>query len=781
MGGILSKNTNEDSVKRTEILTELELSKTIAETVCKKTETKLNEIYENVVKIVEQNSQSEIFNIDVINEINRNYNEALTLVDCHNPSSSLYKTKIKTIYQTYLRNLAMFITNKLRDIDIELESAIKDMEANENQDPMHYGAFINERMTLLNNGINNLGQLQTLYEYRDNFILDLTRELTNDKDKINKKFSEYIGLYDIYKKFILSKYYAIGIGPIDEINREGLIKEQLEKIQEYFNIDTYKYLMKFSELVPILYPIWPINADNQRLEFTDINAFYQWVDTNSYFHVNTFDVQSRFAYLMSYYSDIVMKKTVPNNDTLTWFNYYKTLFDKIEEMIRNKVIANEKDLFDATKKIYKLLGINHWKSIKFYANVDINTMDDNEHLYIPSNYPIFSPKLESLITITYSYNKLVEIYGNKEKKGGQFFEDPNIFHYDDIFYKHWEDPVLIQVSQIGVDSNPTLNSDNKKQFAKRLNFYEEVADNTFGWYAFVNNETKTVSKVIDGKPVQYLEIFKVFIYGKYDQVNSIPDNLDFKGRYDFMMNKVPKNSTRINNLNHSFITNYETEFKNIDNYIDNESDLATYADRTTKLIIFNLANPELNESPTDIASDNLIMYYNEKESAELNKKEQAETNNLFGFLSAAYLIGNLISIPNTKIIFTLVTNCFESTKIQYRNPLYNFVNIVNLFNYSDYMTYSTDAVKVRIANLVNFVYLDTLVDNKNFALIIPLYPEYMLNDNTYYNTINYNDYKSCLAISSILNNYAGSSNSDEIIFDNMLQRSTYYMKSDGSF
>ena len=97
------------------------------------------------------------------------------------------------------------------------------------------------------------------------------------------------------------------------------------------------------------------------------------------------------------------------------------------------------------------------------------------------------------------------------------------------------------------------------------------------------------------------------------------------------------------------------------------------------------------------------------------------------------------------------------------------------------MTYSKDMGDIRIANLVSFVYLDTLVNNKNFALIIPLYPEYILNDNTYYNTINYNDYKSCLAISSILNNYAGSSNSDEIIFDNMLQRSTYYMKSNGTF
>ena len=782
MGGILSKNTKEDQEKRNEILKELELSKTIAGTICKKSETKLNEIYENVAKIVEQNSQSEIFNIDVINEINRNYNEALTMVDCHNPSSSLYKTKIKTIYQTYLRNLAMFITNKLRDIDIELDSAIKDMEADENKDPMHYGAFINERMTLLNNGINNLERLQTFYEYRDNFILDLNRELISDRDKINKKFIGYIGLYDIYKKFILSKYYAIGIGPLDENNKQGLIVEQLEKIQEYFNIDTYKYLMKFSELVPILYPTWPINNDsNQRLEFTDINAFYQWVDKDRYFDVNKSDVQSRFAYLMSYYSDIVMKKTVPNNDTLTWFNYYETLFDKVEEMIRNKVIVNEKDLFDATKKIYKLLGINHWKSIKFYANVNIDTMDKNEHLYIPSNYPIFSPKLESLITVTYSYNKLIEIYGNKEKKGGQFFEDPNIFHYDDIFYKYWEDPVLIQVSQIGVDSNPTLNSDNKKQFARRLKFYEEVADNTFGWYAFVNNEPNMLSTVFNNKPVTYLELFKVFIFGKYDQVNSVPDNLDFKGRYDFMMNKVPKNSTRINNLNHSFVTNYETEFKNIDNYIDNESDLATYVDRTTKLIIFNLANPELNESPTDIASDNLIMYYNKDESAELNKKEQAETNNLFGFLSAAYLIGNLIKIPNTKIIFELTTNCFNPTEIKTRNPLYNFVNIVYLFNYSDYMTYSKDMGSIRIANLVSFVYLDTLVNNKNFALIIPLYPEYILNDNTYYNTINYNDYKSCLAISSILNNYAGSSNSDEIIFDNMLQRSTYYMKSNGTF
>lgn len=783
MGGIFSKNSKEDQEKKNNILKELELSKTIAETICKKSETKLNTIYEDIMKIVEKNQPSEIFNINIINEINLHYNRALTIVDCHNPNSSLYKAKIKTIYQTYLRNLAMFINNKLRDIDIELESAIKDMEDDEDKDPMKYAAYINERMTLLNNGINNLEQLQTFYLYDDDFILGLTQELINDRDTINKKFAGYIGMYDVYKKFILSKYYAIGVGPLGK-NKQEAIKEHLVKIQEYFNTGTYKYLMKFSELVPILYPIWPINKDKQKLEFTDMNVFYKWVDDVKHFNVNTEEVQIRFAYLMAYYSDIVMNKTVPNDKTLTWFNYYETLFDKIESKIRNNEITNEKDLFDATKKIYKLLGINHWKSIKFYANLEINMMDNNEHLYIPSNYPIFSPKLESLITVTYTFNKLVEIYGNKEKKGGRFFEDPNIFHYDDIFYKYWEDPVLIQISQIGVDSNPTLDTDNKKQFAKRLKFYEEVCDNTFAWYTFVTVDPKKESTTkSDDTTNNYLNLFKTIVLAKYDPNNNIPDNLDFKGRYDFMINKVNENYSQTKNLNQVYIANYDSiDFNDIDNYIDNNDNLTTYAGISKKLLIFNLANPEEDESPTDIASDNLIMYFNDEQTDELINKEQAETNDLFGFLSAAYLIGNNISIPNTKIIFELTIDSLNASNISVRNPLYNFVNINYTFNYSDYMTYTTAPdIDIPVSNLVGFVYLDTLVNNKNFALIIPLYPTDILNDNTYYNTINYNDYKTCVSTPSVLNKYTSTTDPNEVIFDNMLQRSTYYMKSDGSF
>lgn len=831
MGGILSKNTKEDQEKKNNILKELELSKTIAESICKKSETRLNEIYENIVKIVqEKNSQTPIFNVGRIKEINQKYNEALAIVDCHNPNSSLYKAKIKTIYQTYLRDIALFTNRELRDIDIELKDVLKDIKKweenkdakneKENKDPMYYGAFINERMTKLNNGINNLEQIQTFYLYDDNFILDLTQELIEDRNDINKNFSKYIGLYNIYKKFILSKYYAIGRGSIttDNKEREKEIKKHLETIQEYFDVDTYKYLMKFSELVPILYPTWPINEDGQYLKFTDINSFYKWVDDDNYFNISSEDVQCRYVYLIIYYSDIAMNKTVPNHENITWFAYYDALFQKIEDMIRNQIIVDEKGLFCATKKIYKLLGINHWKSIKFYANVGIDSMNKNEQLYIPSNYPIFSPKLESLITITYTYNKLIEIYGNKDKKGGRFFEDPNIFHYDDIFYNCCEDPVLIQISQIGKDLDSVLDTDGKKLFAKRLKFYEEVCDNTFAWYAFVNGDSNVLSIITTGNSIiNYLELFKTYTVVKYGKNNNnIPDNFDFNDRYDFMIDTINKvfkegKTNQTKNLNHDYITKInldEFDFKIVNEYIDNENNLESYYNdgSTMELLLFNLANENLSnenllESPTDVALNNLIMYYLNDQYTELKAREQAETNNLFGFLSAAYLIGNNISIPNTKIIFELATNCLNSTKIDERNPLadYNtFGFITYLFNYSDYMTYGNDKGNIKIAKLVSYVYSDTLVNNKNFALIIPLYPESILNDNTYYNTINYNDYKTCIAYSSLLNKfvdyerwlrnnkslhdaYTYTTESDEMIFDNMLQRSTFYTKCDGSF
>lgn len=785
MGGILSKNTQENQAQKEQILKELELSKTIAESICKETSDELDKIYNNVNKIIEDNKPSKSFNINVIKSIDEYYNKALTIIDCHSPESSLYKAKIKWIYQTYIKNLSMFIQLRLNEIIIELNSALNDIKT-KNNDPMAYGAYMNERLTLINNGITNLEQLQEFYLYRDNFILDLIEIFSKERDSINNVYAKYSGTYDLYKRFILSKYYAIGIGPIDENSKIKLIIEQLTKIQEYFDIDTYKYLMKFSELVPILYPTWAINeAKKQRLEITDINTFYNWVQNNKYFDVNTADVQNRFVYLMSYYSSEVMNKTIPDHPTLTWFTYYEELFDKIEELIRNKKIDSELKLFEMTKKIYKLLGINHWKSIKFYANLNPTDIDNTEQLYIPSNYPLFSPKLETLITVLYSFNKLVETYGNKEKKGGRFFEDPNIFHYDDIFYNHFEEPVLIQISDIKSEDNSIL-SNNQKIFAKRLRYYEEVCDNTFAWYAFVNDDTNVLSTVNNEKPITYLELFKENVYRKYDNTNDIPNDLDFNGRYELMKSKIKETTKTIRskNLNHVYMTNHTDNFENMDSYIDDENNLDLYINSTTNLFIFELANSELDLSPTDIASDNLILFYDKKQTNELSKKERAETNNLFGFLSAAYLIGNNVEIPNSKIIFELTSNSLKPDNLKNNHPLYNLANITWLFNYCDYMTYSTNNTnQIRVSNLVSFIYQDTIVNNKNFALIIPLYPKSILNDHSYYNTINYNDYNTCVKYENFINNYSSKQNitRDEIIFDNMLHRSTFYMKSDGSF
>lgn len=783
MGGTLSKNTQENQVQKAQILTELQLSKTIAESICKESNDELDKIYNNVNKIIEDNKPSKSFNINVVKSIDEYYNKALTIIDCHSPESSLYKAKIKWIYQTYIKNLSMFIQSQLNEVIIELNSALNDIKI-KNNDPMAYGAYMNERLALINNGITNLEQLQEFYLYRDNFILDLIMIISKERDSINNVYAKYSGTYDLYKRFILSKYYAIGIGPIDDDRKTELIREQLTKIQEYFDIDTYKYLMKFSELVPILYPTWTINeTKKQRLEITDMNTFYNWAQNNKYFDVNTDDVQSRFVYLMSYYSSEVMNKTIPDHPTLTWFTYYEELFDKIEELIRNKKIDSELKLFEMTKKIYKLLGINHWKSIKFYANLNPNDIDKTEQLYIPSNYPLFSPKLETLITVLYSFNKLVETYGNKEKKGGRFFEDPNIFHYDDIFYNHFEEPVLIQISDIKSENNSLL-SDTQKIFTKRLRYYEEVCDNTFAWYAFVNGESNVLSTVINEKPISYLELFKENVYRKYNNTNEIPNNLDFNERYELMKSIIKETieANQSKNLNHVYMTNYTDNFENLDSYIDDESNLDSYINTTTNLFVFRLADSELKQSPTDIASDNLIMFYNTKQTNELSKKEQAETNNLFGFLSGAYLIGNNVEIPNSKIIFELTSNCLKADKLENKHPLYTWANIACLFNYCDYMTYTTNTkAPIKVSNLVSFIYQDTIVDNKNFAMIIPLYPKSILNDYSYYNTINYNDYNTCVKYENFINNYYTIDNQDEIIFDNMLQRSTFYMKSDGSF
>lgn len=798
MGGISSKNNAESQLKKNEILKELELSKEIAANICKESMESLTKLFDEVNTIVQQNStdgKKGIFNLSLIEQIHKNYSKALTIVDCHSEESSLFKAKILFIYQNYIKDVALYISNNLNNLSIELEQALKDMEegskkdtpngeVKKNQNVLQYGPYMDERLTLFNNGISNLEKLNTFYVYDDEYISGFLEYYTEIYNKINTVYSKYGGTYDLYKKCLMTKYYAIGIiPPTRDMKKIELdLKSNLSIIQEYFNIEVYKYLLKFSELVPILYPIWKLSNSGQFVEITDMSAFYKWAEEKQYFNVNTVDVQQNFINLMAYYALEVMNKTIPGQESLTWFAYFGELFSNLEQSILNQKITSEEELFRETKIIYKLLGINHWKSIKFYANLNLDKVNQTEQLFIPSNYPVFSPKLETLTTIIYSFNKLVEVYGRKEKKGGRYFKDPNILHYDEIFYEKYEEPTLIQVNQIGNTNNSSLSND-QKIFAKRLNYYNEICDNTLGWYSYVINESSIASTIVNSKPISYLELFNSHIRNKFQNV-TIEENLDFESRFKEMNKQFTTVSNTNLNLNTSYFKDFKTDIRDLSKYIDSQNNLKSYENTTTQTLILELDSPDLNSSPTDISSDNLLTFYSESEEQELKDLKSSETQDMFGFLSAAYICEDKSDIPNVLLIFKLLAESLNSKEIELNNPLYNKVNSI-LFNYSDYMTYplATD-ITVSVSKLVNCIYTNIIIKNKNFAMIIPLYPTDMLNNKEYYNTINYKDYKTCIENSNILKNNGNikyDTNSDELKFDNMLQRCTFYRKSDGSF
>ena len=117
MGGISSKNSAESQLKKNEILKELELSKQIAANICKESMESLTKIFDEVNTIVQQNSsdgKKGIFNLSVIEQIHKNYSKALTIVDCHSEESSLFKAKILFIYQNYIKDVALYISNNLK-------------------------------------------------------------------------------------------------------------------------------------------------------------------------------------------------------------------------------------------------------------------------------------------------------------------------------------------------------------------------------------------------------------------------------------------------------------------------------------------------------------------------------------------------------------------------------------------------------------------------------------------------------------------------------------------
>lgn len=707
MGSWLSKR-KEEKQKEAE-------AKALQQMICKQTVEKLTSILTEVEAI----KDSKVYSKENLEFIKDKYDEAITYVDCNEPKPEEIKKAVKSILDEFVDEVGKTINKKVLLI-------IKPISVNEKN-----GEVIIDNATDFN---------QSIKELQDNKSLLLVLQNTNPDSKLIKnylitvdekisefqeEYSKISGTFDLYKKCIMSKLYSVGCC-VNQRNND-VYDSVLKQYESLFDLDSYKYLMKFSELVPILFPIW----DNNISKYTNLNDYYKNYG-EQYFKNNN---KSILKSLMKYYSNIVMNKPKNYNNASSTTNLYEeyvtdetSVFRKLESDVINNVIKTEQELFIRTKEIFKSLGIYHWKSIKYFAKIDLKKCI-NYKGQIPSNYPMYSPKIELINTIVYILNIIIKVNGNPNVGGGSFFNDPNPFTYDQLFGVNYEEPSLV------IQTNDVVKN--------KLLQLEEICDNSLVIYDYIISDDENILYYIDeaGKNISYRDKFTDEFKNKFGLIN-LPNPTDstILQRWNAVKDKLLELSTNQQTI---LISIYDAKI-----------------DENSNTEVIN------NYPPTYDYNRYLYMPYS---SDSENYPIEAG-----GIIGAKYYINSETAIPDFRSVFDIlygllsITNIGE-TKFGTRE-LYDS-NLRYIFNCTDYMTYPTNGGDMSNAGIPYYIYKKYILDSKWFALIIPLIPGDIAKDN--FDTINMKDYHMAKETYKDAN--------DEVLFDHMFQRSSIYPKHDGSF
>lgn len=613
--------------------------------ICNETINKLNEILQHVENLIKTQTK---YDINTVRLLTDKYNEANEYVQCNESKPDEIKQQIKLIYQNYISQTAKSVYEETKHINCNI---IGDKLLNSRHEFNNNNSNLNDALKILL----ELQKLDDKNETINNYITDVTNRI-KQCDKLTAEIDSNIKMY---KKIMMAQYLSIGCTNQTD-NKIEYIQNVLNEIysNDYLDIETYKFLIKFSEFVPLLYPI-----DISNNNYTNIDTFY-----NDFvpMYVKT-DFKQKLGNLMLYYADNVSNNIKENNITL--YQYFVDPIDgkftKLKQIILKGQIKTEEQLFDEIKNILKKFGLNHWKSIKFYADILQEFNPNVTHL--PNNYPIYNAQIEILNSIIYTLNILINHFGDNTSS---MYNDPNPFKYEDIFLDKYTKIELIDKNLIG-----RINSD---VYSNRLNNYNEICDNTMKYYSLILNYD--LSYVDNGLIKKYIEDPKL----SYDE-------FDFKLNYD--------------------------KFKQIDSVYQKYNEL-----KTSKKIIYLTISDSKNNPTYNITSSLLKDEFNNPNSL------VSELSNKAGMFGATVLLSNNKKEINFTLPIEILFNLIQPNQTSYielyrRND--NFV--YNSSDYLTYSNTPLNRNQNINALLTYYIFNYAYLINKYFGLIIPLVPKNMTN------------------------------------------------------
>lgn len=382
-------------------------------------------------------------------EMKKIYDEAITYIECNSTEVISLKEEIFKIYQELLYINVERIFTEFDEIQI-------DETMNEKQKFDIYTQNKNN----INKTIERIEKYAPQYTIDDKIAKILT-ELTNKKNTYESEISKLNGTMQILqiKKLAAYIYCGYNLSLISSYNKDtdkstDDILDAINKILDAnLTFDSYYYLLQFSELLYLLYPIEDTKEGENSI--VDKNILKEYLNIE---HKDKSKVYKHLQCLGVYYS-----KFYYNNPDLDKTNSeiekelsqeYTQRKQEVESYLN--INSTEETLYNDTKKLFKQQPIEHWKGLiqmskkRLKFNTAIN--------YIPKTLPLFYHKTEQYLAGIYISNLIYFNLGSISDNGQYTYFNIQPLKYEEIFLDEaWDRKTKISITEINTKLETSKN------------------------------------------------------------------------------------------------------------------------------------------------------------------------------------------------------------------------------------------------------------------------------------------------------------------------------------
>ena len=262
------------------------------------------------------------------------------------------------------------------------------------------------------------------------------------------------------KRLVVFLFNGYGIyGSYGDLSDTELLEQVLNPyFDKNLTLKEYKYLLKFSEFLGILYPFDDnicIFEDGKEKKIIDENL-EKYLNSKLRVTLNELGL----FYINKYYSNYLINSTEINENIKKQIT---TNHEDTDKLALNFIESNEiniDNLYKETKSLLKKQTIEHWKSLVSLTSKQVLSSPFIE--YLPNTFPIYCIQLEEYIAFVWALNILFFNYGKDYKKGGGLtYTNPSPLSYTDIFSdEEWDLKSFVNVYTVLNTSNTDVSETN---------------------------------------------------------------------------------------------------------------------------------------------------------------------------------------------------------------------------------------------------------------------------------------------------------------------------------